>query len=161
MAYRVLTVCTGNICRSPMAEFLLREAFEKAGLGDRVTVASAGTTSWEEGEPIDPRAGSLLTGRGIDPAEHRARHMDAAELREADLILALDDDHLGPLRRLAASAGERIRLVREFDPAAGEDLGIRDPWYGDDADFALAAEMIDAALPGIVEHVRTELGTSA
>lgn len=156
MSYRVLAVCTGNICRSPMTEYLLREALEDAGLADRVDIASAGTTSWEEGEPVDPRAGALLRERGIDPSQHRARHMTGAMLREADLILALDEDHVGPLRRMAGSAQDRIRLVRSFDPDAA-DLGIRDPWYGDEADFEATARMIDAAVPGIVDHVRAEL----
>lgn len=160
MSYRVLAVCTGNICRSPMTEYLLREAFDDAGLADRVEVASAGTTSWEEGEPVDPRAGALLRQRGIDPSRHRARHMSGAMLREADLILALDEDHLGPLRRTVGSAQDRIRLVRSFDPDA-TDLGIRDPWYGDESDFEAAAEMIDAAVPGIVAHVRVELDRSS
>lgn len=157
MVYRVLAVCTGNICRSPMAEHLLRASLAEAGLADRVAVSSAGTTSWEEGEPIDPRAGAQLARRGIDASQHRARHMTGPDLRAADLILALDADHIAPLRRLCGSSVCRVRLVREFDPAAGEDLGIRDPWYGDESDFAAAAEMIDAAVPGIVAHIRAEL----
>jgi protein-tyrosine phosphatase len=72
MTYRILTVCTGNICRSPMAEYLLREAVADAGLEDRIEVESAGTTGWEAGSPIDPRAGQLLAGRGIDARGHRA-----------------------------------------------------------------------------------------
>lgn len=161
MPYRVLTVCTGNICRSPMAEYLLREAFVQAGLDDRVDVDSVGTTSWEEGERIDPRAGSLLAARGIDASDHRARHMTPADLHAADLILALDEDHVGPLRRTAGAARDRIHLIREFDPAAHGDLGIRDPWYGVEDDFASAAALIDAAVPGIVDHVRDETALPA
>src|SRR5690606_16028733 len=97
MTYRILTVCTGNICRSPMAELLLREAAREAGLDGEIAVASVGTTGWEEGNPIDPRAGQLLRGLGIDPSAHRARAMDREELARADLVLALDHDHVGPL----------------------------------------------------------------
>ncbi|MGO2048462.1 MAG: low molecular weight phosphotyrosine protein phosphatase, partial [Brachybacterium tyrofermentans] len=90
MTYRILTVCTGNICRSPMAEYALREAAQQAGLGDEVEVSSVGTTREEVGNPIDRRAGELLRRHGIDPSAHRARHLSDQELEDADLVLALD-----------------------------------------------------------------------
>src|SRR5699024_2205170 len=76
--YRITVVCTGNICRSPMAEFVLRERFEAAGLGDRVSVDSAGTTAWEEGNPPDPRTLDVLARHGHtgDYSDHRARVFD-------------------------------------------------------------------------------------
>lgn len=158
MTYRIVTVCTGNICRSPMAEYLLATALDEEGLGGAVEVTSGGTTSWEEGEPIDPRAGSLLRARGIDPSGHRARQVPPRELQQADLVLALDNDHLGPLRRQGGrDVTGRTHLLREFDPDADGDLGIRDPWYGDRTDFESTARMIDAAVPGIVQHVRSAL----
>lgn len=159
MTYRILTVCTGNICRSPMAEHALRRALEDAGLGDRVEVASVGTSGWEVGNPIDPRAGDLLRRHGIPTDAHRARRMDEAELQAADLVLALDHDHVGPVRRALGErrAEETVRMVRDFAPDAVEDTGIRDPWYGDESDFDLAWEQIDEALPGIVAHVRDAL----
>ena len=140
MTYRILTICTGNICRSPMAEYALREAVDRAGLGDRVEIASAGTSGWEVGNPIDPRAGALLHRHGIESDEHSARQMEDDELRRADLVLALDHDHLGPLRRAlgADQAARTVRMVRDFAPRPVEDTGIRDPWYGDESDFELA-----------------------
>jgi protein-tyrosine phosphatase len=160
MTYRILTVCTGNICRSPMAEYALREALGRAGLADRVTVASVGTSGWEVGNPIDPRAADLLRRHGIPTAEHRARQLDEDELRTADLVLALDHDHLGPVRRVLGErrAAETVRMVRDFAPGPVEDTGIRDPWYGHESDFDLAWEQIDEAVDGILEHVRTALG---
>lgn len=162
LMHRILTICTGNICRSPMAELILRRAVQEAGLGDRVDVASAGTTGWEEGEPIDPRAAAELESRGISSGEHRARQATSAMLREADLILALDHDHVAPLQRIGGQEIQgRVRMLREFDPQAGEDLGIRDPWYGDESDFASSAQMIADAAPGVVEHVRRALAAGA
>lgn len=156
--YRVLAVCTGNICRSPMAEYLLRAAFEEAGIGDRVEVASVGTTGWEADNPIDPRAGALLRELGLDASAHRARAATREEVAAADLVLALDHDHLGPLRRLAGEpAGDRLRMLRSFDPAAPEDTGIRDPWYGGTEDFRTVHAQIAAAADGVVRHVGAQL----
>lgn len=159
MTYRILTVCTGNICRSPMAEYALREAVQQAGLGEEVEVASVGTTREEVGNPIDRRAGELLRRHGIDPSAHRARHMSAQDLEEADLVLALDHDHVGPLRRLGGDALDgRLHMVRDFAPEPVDDTGIRDPWWGDESDFDLAWEQITEATDGILDQVRADLG---
>jgi len=159
MTYRILTVCTGNICRSPMAEYALREAVDAAGLGDRVTIASAGTSGWERGNPIDPRAAALLRRHGIASDQHRAREMDADELQRADLVLTLDHDHVDPVRRTlgARRAEETVRMVRDFAPGRVEDTGIRDPWYGHESDFDTVWEQIHEAVPGILDHVREAL----
>ena len=89
--------------------------------------------------------------------------MDDAELRAADLVLTLDHDHVGPVRRVLgpARAEQTVRMVRDFAPHPVEDTGIRDPWYGDESDFDTAWEQIEEALPGIVDHVRTALVESA
>ena len=158
--FRIVTVCTGNICRSPMAEYALRQAAAEAGLRQQVSVESVGTSGWEVGNPVDPRAGQLLRSHGIDPSAHRARAMDQEILTRSDLILALDHDHVEPIRRLLAEAGddpERVRMLRSFDPAVGEDDGIRDPWYGDESDFDLAWDQIRGAVDGILDHARTVL----
>lgn len=160
MAFRILTVCTGNICRSPMAEYMLRGLLAKAGLGDEVVVDSAATSAWEVGNPMDPRAERLLARHGIDGSSHRARRFDPAWYRERDLILAMDTDHHDHLRGRAPDAGtaQAVHLVREFDPAApGERLGIADPWYGDEADFRRTADLLADALPGVVDAVRGRL----
>lgn len=163
MTYRILTVCTGNICRSPLAEYALREAAEAAGLGGEVEITSAGTTGWEGGNPIDPRAGALLREHGIDPSSHRARRMDPEELRRADLVLALDHDHIDPIRAVlgADEAGRKLRMVRDFAPEPVQDTGIRDPWYGDESDFELVWDQISEAVDGILDQVRAARGEDA
>jgi low molecular weight protein-tyrosine phosphatase len=162
--YRVIVVCTGNICRSPMGEFLLRELFDAAGLGDQVEVDSAGTTSWEEGNPADPRTLAVLRRNGHPEnggSEHLARRFARSWLDERDLILVADSGHLRDLRKLARNDEQRarIRLFREFDPeaAATGDLDMDDPWYGDDEAFDRTYAEVTAAAAGVVEHVRREL----
>lgn len=161
--YRIVTVCTGNICRSPMAEIMLTQAFEEAGLGGDVLVDSAGTTGWESGNPIDERAAAKLTELGLASEAHRARQFDPGWYAERDLILALDVDHYEDLK-LEAPDGEsrsRVRMLREFDSSAAgtpvSELGIYDPWYGDRADFEATWQMIHDAVPGIVQYVQDEL----
>lgn len=157
MTYRILTVCTGNICRSPMAEYALREALAQAGLADRVEVTSVGTTGWEVGNQIDRRAAALLEDHGIDTTFHRAREMTPQLLADADLILTLDHDHVEPVRSAGDAVAAKQRMMRDFDPEVGEDAGIRDPWYGDEEDFEIAWQQITAATDGIIAHVRAEL----
>ncbi|ABY22766.1 low molecular weight phosphotyrosine protein phosphatase [Renibacterium salmoninarum ATCC 33209] len=163
--YRIITVCTGNICRSPMAELMLRHA---VGSTADIVVDSAGTTSWEQGNPIDPRAASVLISHGLADGidhgasfddgnkVHHARQISSHDFVENDLILAMDTDHFDWLREHAPSAATRakVRLLREFDPAAepGE-LGIADPWYGGIEDFEEAYRLIDAVIPGVLEHL--------
>lgn len=158
--YRILAVCTGNICRSPMAEYLLRKALERAGLGERVEVSSAGLSDEEVGNPIDPRADRVLKRHGIDASAHRARQMRGEDASGYDLVLALDEGHLDRIRRAYGRAGlpAHVRMLRAFDPKADPaSLGIVDPWYGDAAGFDDTHDEIAAAVPGIVEHVRKEL----
>jgi protein-tyrosine phosphatase len=160
--YRIITVCTGNICRSPMAALMLAEALAAEGLTAAV-VDSAGTTAYEAGRPIDPRAARKLLAHGISSDRHVAREWRAEWFQGHDLILALDVDHYGWLRQAAPdpAALAKIRMLRSFDPAVAErdllDQGIEDPWYGGHADFDLTWDLIHAAVPGIVEHVRAQL----
>jgi protein-tyrosine phosphatase len=157
--YRITTVCTGNICRSPMAEYLIRQAVEEAGITD-VEVDSAGTSDWEIGNPADPRAIELLVANGIDASSHTARQFDGGTFATVDLVLALDADHYAELRKLAPTPEdkEKVRMLRSFDPQVADlapaEQGIYDPWFGDSGDFDAAWEMIRAALPGLVRHVR-------
>jgi protein-tyrosine phosphatase len=156
--YRIMTVCTGNICRSPMAELMLADTAARTGVD--VQIDSAGTTGWEEGRPIDSRAGELLAGHGIASGSHRARKFKMSWFTERDLILALDVDHYEALRALAPDeeAAGKVRMLRSFDPnAAGlspAQQGIYDPWYGDMADFEASWRLISGAVPGILAYAR-------
>ena len=160
-AYRIAVVCTGNICRSPMAEFLLREALDDAGLGEVAIVTSAGTSAEESGNPMDTRTAAVMrrNGHADDGWDgHRAQRFAAADFAELDLVLAADRGHERALHRLAPTDAERgkVRLIRSFDPqaAAGGDLDMADPWWGDDDAFDQTYAEVRAALPAIVDHVR-------
>ncbi|WP_394940180.1 low molecular weight protein-tyrosine-phosphatase [Psychromicrobium sp. YIM B11713] len=155
--YRIIAVCTGNICRSPMAELMIKQALQQHFSESAVELDSAGTTSGEQGNPIDPRAASVLRRHGIsESGQHRARKIRTEDLQRNDLVLALDTDHAAWLRRQCSPQdSSKIHLLREFDPqAAPDEWGIADPWYGELADFEQCYQLIAAALPGIVEQVR-------
>ncbi|WP_279014379.1 low molecular weight protein-tyrosine-phosphatase [Actinomyces oris] len=133
-------VCTGNICRSAMAEVVLRDRLAAAGIPDSgpggVTVTSAGVSDEERGNPIDSRARRVLTeagygvgavsrATGIAIASHTAHRVTDAEITEADLLLAMTDSHWNVLQRRAASLGaepDRIRMYRELDPASTQQV---------------------------------------
>jgi protein-tyrosine phosphatase len=145
----VVFVCSGNICRSPIAEKVFAAELERAGLAEGVRVTSAGTGGWHVGDPADERAAAVLRAAGY-PSDHRARQVDADTLG-ADLIVALDDTHRRALSR--AGAG-RVRLLRSFDPAAPERAEVPDPYYGEDAGFDEVLAMIRAAVLGMLDWVR-------
>ena len=147
----VVFVCTGNICRSPIAATVFAAELERAGLADGVQVSSAGTGGWHVGSPADDRAAALLRAEGY-PDAHSARQVDAEQLG-ADLIVALDDSHRRALRSMVPEP-DRVRLLRSFDPAAPEDAEVPDPYYGDDDGFVEVLAMVRAAMPGLLDWVR-------
>ena len=150
----VVFVCTGNICRSPMAEVIARRALDDAGLGDRVRVSSCGTTSWHAGRGMDPRAAAELRAQGL-PDDHTASQLDDDDLA-ADLLVAMDRGHRDHLLSAGADPA-KVALMRSFDPdATGDD--VADPYYGDDAGFGTTRADVDFAMPGLLDEVRRRLG---
>ena len=158
--YRICCVCLGNICRSPMAEVVLRAQVAKAGLSDRVTVDSAGTGNWHVGDRMNARAHAQLRRGGYDGEAHRARQFDGSWLADRDLILAMDDSNLDDLRALArrgdggdgGDLDQRIRLFGEIGDLDG--AAVPDPYYGTDEDFAQVLAMLESGMATIVEQLR-------
>lgn len=154
---RILALCHGNICRSPLAEALIRSAVEgDPRLAGRVRVSSAGTSDEHLGEGMHRESATLLSQRGL-PTQHRARQLDAALAAEQDLILAADRANLRAASRLLgaidAAAAPELRLIRDFDPAAaGSDLD--DPWGLPASAYERAAREIEAAIPGLLAELR-------
>jgi protein-tyrosine phosphatase len=157
MTYRVCFVCTGNICRSPMAESVFRARVAEAGLDALVEVDSAGTGGWHEGDGADPRTVAVLEEHGYG-GDHTARQFQASWFSRLDLVIALDTGHLKALRRLAPTQedAEKVRLLRSYDPAAG-DLDVPDPYYGGMDGFQECLEMVEAASEGLLAAVREQV----
>ncbi|MEU7111757.1 low molecular weight protein-tyrosine-phosphatase [Streptomyces sp. NPDC046182] len=153
MTYRVCFVCTGNICRSPMAESVFRARVEEAGLAGAVEVDSAGTGGWHEGDAADPRTAAVLEEHGY-ASGHTARQFRASWFPALDLVIALDEGHLRALRALAPTPEDaaKVRLLRSYDPAA-DDLDVPDPYYGGRDGFEECLEMVEAASEGLLAAV--------
>ncbi|KUJ49864.1 low molecular weight protein-tyrosine-phosphatase [Streptomyces sp. NPDC093228] len=158
MTYRVCFVCTGNICRSPMAESVFRARVEEAGLDELVEVDSAGTGDWHEGDGADPRTATVLEEHGYG-SDHVARQFRDSWFSRLDLVIALDSGHLKALRRLAPTPEDaaKVRLLRSYDPAAGDDLDVPDPYYGGMDGFEACLEMVETASHGLLAEVREHL----
>jgi len=148
-------ICSGNICRSPIAEKMFAHQISERGLADVVRVTSAGTGGWHQGEPADRRAGQVLRAHGY-PSAHRAAQMNDDHLA-ADLVVALGRNHLRMLQHEGVPA-ERLRMLRSFDPRSGaHSLDVEDPYYGTQDDFEDVFAVIDAALPGLHGWVDEQL----
>ncbi|RKT82589.1 protein-tyrosine phosphatase [Saccharopolyspora antimicrobica] len=147
-------ICTGNICRSPMAALVFREQLRRAGLDGQVEVSSAGTGPWHVGEPADPRTGKVLADHGY-PTEHVAAQIDDRHL-DADLLVAMDAGHLSAVRRLADDPS-KVRLMRSFDPGSEDGAEVPDPYYGGPNGFEDVLAMVEAATPGLLDWVRERL----
>lgn len=143
-------VCSGNICRSPMAASVLRARLNAEGL-PTVRVSSAGIGPWHAGEPMDERAARTLAAAGYS-CEHTAAQVNPNHA-EADLVLAMDTGHYRALRRVVEP--ERLRMFRSFDPLAdGDDLDVPDPYYGGEDGFTDLLACIERCAAGIVAWVR-------
>lgn len=151
----VTFVCTGNICRSPMAEKMFAHQLAQRGLGELVRVTSAGTAGWHIGKGADERTNRVLRAHGY-PTEHFAAQF-GEDHATADLVVALGRNHVGLLQSLGIPAG-RIRMLRSFDPRSGAAVpDVDDPYYGGHDDFVQAFTVIDAALPGLHAWVDGQL----
>ena len=164
----IVFVCTGNICRSPMAEVVARTMAGAAtlvdgtNLGDRLLITSAGTGPWHEGESMDPRAKAALRRADYPDHSHVAHQISTRELADIDLVVALDRRHERTLEGLGIDPS-RLELLRSFDPSfdpsadspagtsAGMATDVPDPYYGDDAGFDDCLALIARGCRGLVD----------
>ncbi|MEO0625142.1 MAG: low molecular weight protein-tyrosine-phosphatase [Pseudomonadota bacterium] len=140
---RILCICLGNICRSPMAEGALRRMAEQTGLA--IEVDSAGTGAYHIGNPPDPRGLEVAAARGYDNTTQRARQVETADFQTFDLLLAMDASNLATLRRLCPQNAEAE--LRLFHP---DGLDIPDPYYGDIPDYEHALDMVEESARALI-----------
>ncbi len=153
---RLLVVCLGNICRSPMAEGALRFRIAEAGLEHLVEVDSAGTGDWHVGEPPDRRAIATAARHGVDISMLRARQLQAADYHRFDWLLCADRSNLRDVRARAPAGGRAgIALLREW-AGQGEGAVIADPYTGGPAQFEEVWRQVDAAARAIVERIASQ-----
>ncbi len=154
---RILFVCAGNICRSPLAEGIFRHLVAQAGRLSEFEIASAGTGGWHQGERPDRRSIAVAAGHGVDISDQRARRIASDDFGRFDLILAMDQDNLKNLRKAApADAPGRLHLFNAL--ALGSNKDIPDPYYGGREDFEDVYTMLlagcSALLPKLGKALR-------
>lgn len=163
--HRILFVCTGNICRSPLAQRVLEHRASERGLRERVQAESRGIGAWHVGEDTDPRMQETAMRHGID-ARHTAAQLSLKDLQDYDLILAMDRSHLADMRRMAGRAPNaaelraRIRMFRDFDSEAGGDRDVPDPYYGGIDGFENVFAMVNRTCNAILDSLFSAEGAS-
>lgn len=153
MAVRVLFVCMGNICRSPMAEGMFRKAVREAGLESRIEADSAGTHAYHVGAPPDPRAQQAIRRRGADIGDLRGRHVADVDFERFDYILVMDGDNYDRLiERAPAHHHGKIRRLLSFSRKY-PNLDVVDPYYGGPQGFEENLDMIEDAVQGLIREI--------
>lgn len=154
---KVLFVCMGNICRSPMAEAVFRQMVAEAGLSDKISVDSAGTSRWEVGSPAHPGTLNILRKHGI-AHEGRARQVKHDDLSEFDYVLAMDRENLSFLLQYATGTTAEIRLFLSYAKEAGliSTDEVPDPYYDDN--FARTYDLVTVGCQALLFHIREAEG---
>lgn len=146
---KILMVCMGNICRSPLAEEILRSK-----LPSDFFVDSAGTIGYHEGEPPDPRSQKVAKKHGLSISHQRARKLRASDFEEFDLILVMDhENYRDVLSKMPdESYKDKVKLILDFAEISSEDT-VPDPYYGGESDFEYVYELLDRACTKIAKKL--------
>lgn len=151
---KVLFVCLGNICRSPMAEAVFRDLVKKEGLEDQITVDSAGTGNWHIGKPPHEGTRNILDRYQISYEGLKARQVERKDLQEFDYIIGMDSENMGNLRRLAGFS-KTGRIARLMDYVKDSDLAdVPDPYFT--GNFDEVYEMVTKGCKGLLEEIKKE-----
>ena len=148
---RILFVCHGNICRSPMAEFVMKDLVKKAGREAEFEIASAATSTEEIGNPVYPPARRELAAHGIGCAGHAARQLRRADYDHYDLLIGMDGANVRNMRRMCGGDPDgKIRLLLDFAGRPGQE--VADPWYT--GDFTATWRDVEAGCRGLLEQLK-------
>ena len=151
---KILFVCLGNICRSPLAEGVFKEKVRKEGLEKKVAVVSAGTSGWHIGEPPDPRSIEVARTNGI-VLDSKGRKAISEDFETFDYIIAMDKSNFLNLKNLPGSNYEgaaKLFLMRDFDDL-GKGKDVPDPYYGGDDGFTKVFEMLDRSCQNLLDEI--------
>jgi len=150
---RILFVCLGNICRSPLAEYVVRQVAEQRGLDGRYHFASAGTGDWHVGGPADPRSAATASQHGLDMSGHHARQISTPGIDDWHWFIAMDQANYGDLLNMGAPA-TRLLLMRQFEVSDGEKApDVPDPYYGGPDGFEHAYTMLTANAERLLDYL--------
>ena len=149
---RIMFICTGNICRSPLAHAVFEHKVREAE-ADGIEAESSGTDAWHVGEQADPRMRRTAADHGVK-LNHKARKLHRNDLADYDLLLAMDRDNLRNVLSLCRSESERekVRMFRDFDPEGTGD--VPDPWYGGPEGFELVWSLVERTCTGLLEEIQ-------
>jgi protein-tyrosine phosphatase len=150
---RVLFVCLGNICRSPLSQGVFEHVLRREGLEGEVEVDSAGTGAWHVGHPPDERARRGAEKRGIDISAQRARRLTREDCGRFDYILFMDEENRRLVEPLCGEGGAEVRLFLDYAPGRSE-REVPDPYYGGAEGFELVLDLVEAASEGLLEDIR-------
>lgn len=151
----ILFVCMGNICRSPLAEGVLRHLANGAAMSDQLTIDSAGTGGWHAGDAPDPRSIAMARQHGVDISRQRARQVAPADFETFDLILAMDENNLANLLQ-SSPESERHKIHLFMDYATGRRENVPDPYYGAEDGFLKVYNMLFAGCRSLFEKMELD-----
>jgi protein-tyrosine phosphatase len=154
---KVLFVCLGNICRSPLAEGVFRHMVAAAGLADKFIIDSAGTSSYHIGDPPDSRTTAVALTRGVQ-LSGAARQVLTRDLMDFDYVLVMDEENLESVKRLVKGKTTRaqIKLLREFDVQATNVFNVPDPYYGGPRGFENVHDIVERSCAALLEQIRAD-----
>ncbi|WP_120498108.1 low molecular weight protein-tyrosine-phosphatase [Kiloniella sp. EL199] len=154
--YKVLFVCTGNICRSPAADRILRHKLREAGLDVYITTDSVGTHSYHIGEPPTATGLKLAAKRGYDYSDLRARQLSPTDFETFDMILAMDLGHRNIIEgKCPLEHQNKIRMFLDYSPL--ENKEVQDPYYGGPQDYEDMLDVIETGVSHLIDHLKTQI----